>query len=102
MGGRLETANRGRRSIPALLRMYRSRPLQGPYLRTLDIIGAMYRHFGRALNGRAETPMRASLTIRPRGGYGENYYRLKDYELDSALEGRSSVRSLRHSFQNRA
>lgn len=52
----------------------------------LGIIRAMYGHFGRTLNACAETAMRAALTIRPRGGYSENYYRLEDYGLDFVRE----------------
>lgn len=62
----------------------------------LNIIEDMYRHFGRTLDDGAEIAMRAALATRPRGGYGENYYRLEDYGLDSALERRRFAHYVTH------
>ncbi|MBV8398476.1 MAG: sulfotransferase [Acetobacteraceae bacterium] len=48
----------------------------------LGTVSSLYRHFGMDLNEPAMERMRAFLAARPRGGYGNNEYRLEDFGLD--------------------
>jgi len=54
----------------------------------LGTVSALYRHFGRALSTNAQVALKRKLVARPRGGYGQNHYRLEDYGIDPAVERR--------------
>lgn len=63
---------------------------------SLNVVKDMYGHFGRTLNSRAETAMRAALADGHHGGYGENFHRLEDYGLDSRLVRRRFAHYVTH------
>jgi hypothetical protein len=74
---------------------FRSSPERIFHVRYKDLItepfgtvSALYRHFGRALSVYAQVALRRTLAARPRGGYGQNHYRLEDYGIDPAVERR--------------
>jgi len=54
----------------------------------ISIVSALYRHFGRALGGRAEAALKRALVQRPNGGYGQNHYSFEDYGIDLSADGR--------------
>jgi Sulfotransferase family len=55
----------------------------------VEVIGALYGHFGMAISDLAREAIRQTVAERPHGGYGHNIYHWEDYGLDPAVEERN-------------
>ncbi|HYL58189.1 MAG TPA: sulfotransferase [Candidatus Acidoferrales bacterium] len=90
---RLIEASERLRSAPERIFHVRYKELVGDPLGTVN---ALYRHFGRTPDERAELLFKRAIAARPNGGYGKNHYRFEDYGIDPAAERRRHSAYIAH------